>query len=63
MVATISSTEFITTLTAPGNIIEPHLKLKAGGMYYWRIDVHDVSTVIIGEVWQFQCFDSDPYPD
>ena len=63
MVATMSSPEFITTLTAPGNIIEPHLKLKAGGMYYWRVDVHDVSTVIIGEVWQFQCFDSDPYPD
>ena len=60
IVATTSlSPEFITELRVPGNIIEPPLKLKAGMMYYWRVDVHDVSTTVMtGHVWQFQCIDN-----
>ena len=58
MVATTASSEFVTQLRAPANIVEPPLTLKAGEIYYWRVDVHDVSVMTTGHVWQFQCIDS-----
>ena len=58
-----SSSEFVSELKAPANIVEPPVKLKTATTYYWRIDVHSnhgdnrevIDSVKIGHVWNFAC--------